>query len=47
VQHGAAGIHRETIEQVARYGLARLLDEVEPDLRAGGNRMLPRQARLG
>ena len=38
---GAAGIDRQTIEQVERYGVARLLDELEADLRRGGHRMLP------
>ena len=38
---GAAGIDRQTIEQVERYGVARLLDELEADLRAGGYRLLP------
>ena len=30
---GAAGIDRQTIEQVERYGVARLLDELAADLR--------------
>jgi RNA-directed DNA polymerase len=34
---GAAGIDRQTIEQVERYGVARLLDELEADLRTGGS----------
>jgi RNA-directed DNA polymerase len=38
---GAAGIDRQTIEQVERYGVARLLDELEADLRTGNYRMLP------
>jgi RNA-directed DNA polymerase len=38
---GAAGIDRQTIEQVERYGVARLLDELAADLRAGGYRVLP------
>ena len=38
---GAAGIDRQTIEQVERYGVARLLDELEADLRAGDYRVLP------
>jgi RNA-directed DNA polymerase len=38
---GAAGIDRQTIEQVERYGVARLLDELGADLRAGDYRMLP------
>jgi group II intron reverse transcriptase/maturase len=38
---GAAGIDRQTIEQVERYGVARLLDELEADLRTGGYRSLP------
>ena len=43
---GAAGIDRQTIEQVERYGVARLLDELEADLRAGGYRLLPRDGCL-
>jgi hypothetical protein len=38
---GAAGIDRQTIKQVERYGVARLLDELEADLRTGDYRMLP------
>jgi group II intron reverse transcriptase/maturase len=38
---GAAGVDRQTIERVERYGVARLLDELEADLRAGEYRMLP------
>jgi RNA-directed DNA polymerase len=38
---GAAGIDRQTIEQVERYGVARLLDELEADLRTGNYRVLP------
>jgi retron-type reverse transcriptase len=38
---GAAGIDRQTIEQVERYGVARLLDGLEADLRTGGYRVLP------
>src|SRR5688572_33108764 len=38
---GAAGIDRQTTEQVEHYGEARLLDELEADLRTGGYRMLP------
>jgi RNA-directed DNA polymerase len=38
---GAAGIDRQTIEQVERYGVARMLDELEADLRTGDYRMLP------
>jgi RNA-directed DNA polymerase len=38
---GAAGIDRQTIEQVERYGVARLLGELEADLRSGGYRALP------
>jgi RNA-directed DNA polymerase len=38
---GAAGSDRQTIERVERYGVARLLDELEADLRAGGYRLLP------
>jgi group II intron reverse transcriptase/maturase len=38
---GAAGIDRQTIEQVERYGVSRLLDELEADLRRGSYRTLP------
>ena len=38
---GAAGIDRQTTERVERYGVARLLDELEADFRTGGYRMLP------
>jgi len=38
---GAAGIDRITIEHVERYGVGRLLDELEADLRDGGYRTLP------
>lgn len=38
---GAAGIDRQTIEQVERYGVARLLDELAADLRADSYRALP------
>jgi retron-type reverse transcriptase len=38
---GAAGIDRQTIEQVERYGQARLLDELAAALRTGGYRTLP------
>jgi RNA-directed DNA polymerase len=38
---GAAGIDRQAIEQVERYGVAGLLDELAADLRAGGYRVLP------
>jgi group II intron reverse transcriptase/maturase len=38
---GAAGIDRQTIEQVEHYGVGRLLDELEADLRGGGYRPLP------
>ena len=38
---GAAGIDRQTIEQVERHGVARLLDELEADLRSGDYRALP------
>ena len=38
---GAAGIDRQTIEQVERYGVARLLDELGADLRAGDYRVHP------
>jgi group II intron reverse transcriptase/maturase len=38
---GAAGIDRQTIEQVERYGVTRLLDELEADLASSGYRALP------
>jgi group II intron reverse transcriptase/maturase len=38
---GAAGIDRETIADVERYGVSRLLDELAADLRDGGYRPLP------
>ena len=38
---GAAGIDRQTIEQVERYGVSRLLDELEADLGQGSYRTLP------
>ena len=38
---GAAGIDRQTIEQVERYGASRLLDELEADLGQGSYRALP------
>jgi hypothetical protein len=38
---GAAGIDRQTIEQVERYGVARLLDELAADVRGGDHRFLP------
>ena len=39
--HGAAGIDRQTIAEVEEYGVARLLDELEADLREGRWRPLP------
>ena len=38
---GAAGIDRQTIEQVEHYGVAKLLDELEADLQADSYRLLP------
>jgi group II intron reverse transcriptase/maturase len=38
---GAAGIDRQTIAEVERYGVRRLLDELAADLRAGSYRPLP------
>ena len=38
---GAAGIDRITFAEVERYGVARLLDELAVELRAGGYRPLP------
>jgi RNA-directed DNA polymerase len=38
---GAAGIDRQTLADVERYGVTRLLDELAADLRAGGYRPLP------
>jgi RNA-directed DNA polymerase len=38
---GAAGIDRQTIADVERYGAARLLDELAADLREGRWRPLP------
>jgi RNA-directed DNA polymerase len=37
---GAAGIDRQTIADVEQYGIARLLDELAVDLRAGSYRPL-------
>ncbi len=37
---GAAGIDRQTIEQVERYGVSRMLGELEADLGDGGYRPL-------
>jgi RNA-directed DNA polymerase len=34
---GAAGIDRQTIEQIERDGIGRVLDELEADLRDGGS----------
>ena len=41
VNRGAAGIDRQTIADVERYGVARLLDELAADLREGRWRPLP------
>ncbi len=38
--HGAAGIDRQTIADVERYGIARLLDELAADLKDGSYRPL-------
>ena len=38
---GAAGIDRQTIADVERYGTSRLLDELAADLRDGSYRALP------
>src|SRR6266699_3382526 len=38
---GAAGIDRITLAEVERYGVARLLDELVAELRAGSYRPLP------
>jgi RNA-directed DNA polymerase len=38
---GAAGIDRETIADVERYGVSRLLDELAADLKDGGYRPVP------
>src|SRR5438128_4106473 len=38
---GAAGIDRITLAEVERYGVARLLDELAAELRAGSYRPLP------
>ena len=38
---GAAGIDRTTIDDVERYGVSRLLDELAADLKAGSWRPLP------
>ncbi len=38
---GAAGIDRQTIADVERYGIAELLDELARDLEDGGYRALP------
>ena len=35
---GAAGIDRQTIADVERYGVSRLLDELAADLKEGGDR---------
>jgi retron-type reverse transcriptase len=39
--HGAAGIDRQSIADVERYGIARLLDELAADLKEGRWRPLP------
>jgi RNA-directed DNA polymerase len=39
--HGAAGIDRQTIEDVERYGVSRMLDELAAQLRDGRWRPLP------
>src|SRR5438105_6264120 len=39
--HGAAGIDKQTIADVERYGVTRLLDQLATDLREGGWRPLP------
>jgi retron-type reverse transcriptase len=39
--HGAAGIDRQTIEDVERYGVSRMLDELAAELRDGRWRPLP------
>jgi RNA-directed DNA polymerase len=38
---GSAGIDRQTLDDVEAYGVARLLDELAEDLRAGGYRPRP------
>ncbi len=38
---GAAGIDRQTIQDVERYGISRLLDELAADLKDGRWRPLP------
>jgi RNA-directed DNA polymerase len=38
---GAPGIDRLTIQQVERYGVDRLLDQLAAALKDGGNRPLP------
>src|SRR6266581_9085005 len=42
---GAAGIDRITLAEVERYGVARLLDELVAELRAGSYRPLPTRRR--
>jgi RNA-directed DNA polymerase len=39
--HGAAGIDKQTIADVERYGVTRLLDQLATDLQEGGWRPLP------
>ena len=41
--HGAAGIDKQSIADVERYGVARLLDELAVDLQEGSWRPLPEQ----
>jgi RNA-directed DNA polymerase len=41
VNRGAAGIDRQTIQDVERYGISRLLDELAADLKDGRWRPLP------
>lgn len=38
---GAAGIDRQSIDEVERYGASRMLDELAADLQAGDWRPLP------
>jgi RNA-directed DNA polymerase len=38
---GAAGIDQQTIADIERYGVSRLLDELATDLRDGSYRALP------
>ena len=41
VKKGAAGIDQQTIADIERYGVSRLLDELATDLRDGSYRALP------